>query len=72
MYSPVKSNKEVQMNAVKTQKRNQLAVLLVNKFRNKFNISTTVETEIDAHVVAEVQKLLFSGSAKQAALRALD
>lgn len=52
------------MAAVKSQKRNQLAVLLVNKFRNKFNVQSTVELEIDSHIVSSVQKLLSGASAK--------
>ena len=51
MYSPVKPTKASQIAAVKSAKRNQLAVLLVNKFRNKFNVQTTVEIDIDAHIV---------------------
>ena len=54
MYSPVKSSKAGQMAASKTQKRNQLAILLVNKFRNKFHVNSTVELDIDSHIVAKV------------------
>ena len=57
MYSPVKpSDKSRQQ--IKEQKKQQLAVLLVNKFRNKFNVVTTQETEIDKVILNEVTKLL--------------
>ena len=40
MYSPVKSSKAGQMAASKSQKRNQLAILLVNKFRMRCDVLT--------------------------------
>ena len=73
MYSPVKSlSKADKIAAVKQQKKQQLAVLLVNKFRNKFNVMTTTELDIDRHIVQEVQRLLEGGSTQQLALQKLD
>ena len=63
MYSPVKPKVE-KLSESKSAKRAQLAVLLVNKFRNKFKVQTTSESEIDSLIVSEVHKLLNSGSAK--------
>ena len=45
MYSPARGNlpKEEQRRQIKEQKRNQLSLLLINKFRNKFNINSIAE-----------------------------
>lgn len=47
-------------------------MLLVNKFRNKFNVITTTELDIDRHIVQEVQKMLDGGQTQQLALQKLD
>ena len=46
--------------------------MLVNKFRNKFNVTTTTEGEIDRLILSKVQDLLKTGSANQAALQTVD
>ena len=49
MYSPAKQgrSKEYDRQKIKDQKKAQLALLLVNKFRNKFNVITTTEGRVD-------------------------
>lgn len=49
MYSPNRgtTNKEDQRKMIKEQKKNQLSLLLINKFRNKFNINSIAEQDID-------------------------
>jgi len=65
MYSPAKKLAPAEAREqVKERKRQQLAILLVNKFRNKFSVITTSEQEVDRLIINEVQSLLQgSGSA---------
>lgn len=61
MYSPVKSGGTARLtdrDKIKEQKKQQLALLLVNKFRNKFNVITTSEQKVDQYIIREVQHLL--------------
>jgi len=57
---------------IKEQKRNQLSLLLINKFRNKFNVNSIQEVEIDRMMLSEIQKLLRGGSPTESNLIALD
>ena len=43
-------------------KRDQLASLLINKFRNKFNINITSERDLDERICKEVQTLVGSNA----------
>ena len=75
MYSPNKRGDDriVDRSKIKEQKKAQLALLLVNKFRNKFSIITTSEQKIDQYVIAQVQDLLGNkDQASQNGLKALD
>lgn len=47
MYSKVKTQSDEERNAQRAKKRIQLVELLVNKFRNKYNINGSSEMEID-------------------------
>ena len=59
MYSPVKSSsKELAREKIKEQKKQQLCILLVNKFRNKFNVVPTTEAKVDQMIISEVGNLL--------------
>ena len=73
MYSPQqKTSKEMQRQLIKEQKKQQLAVLLVNKFRNKFGVGGIKEADIDKIIKDEIQILLNKGSTCEADLNALD
>lgn len=72
MYSPVRKDLKANREGVKEQKKQQLSVLLINKFRNKFNVVSTTETDIDKLIVSEVTNLINQGSGTQAALGKLD
>lgn len=72
MYSPVKKDKTQERETVKEQKKQQLSILLINKFRNKFNVITTTESECDKLIVSEVTKLINAGTSTQMALGKLD
>ena len=52
------SSKEGERNAIKLRKRNQLALILINKFRNKYGINTLKERAIDARMQDEVNSML--------------
>ena len=57
MYSPSRganAPKEEQRRMIKEQKRNQLSLLLINKFRNKFNVNSIQEVEIDRFMLNEI------------------
>jgi small nuclear ribonucleoprotein (snRNP)-like protein len=44
MYSPIKNNSKDEIRRqAKEKKRVQLTMLLINKFRNKFNVNSTTE-----------------------------
>ena len=48
MYSPVKvSDKEEQRKQLREKKKMQIMMLLVNKFRNKFNVNSVSEQKCD-------------------------
>ena len=51
MYSPIKKDKAQERADIKEQKKQQLSILLINKFRNKFNVITTTEGEVDKLIV---------------------
>lgn len=72
MYSPVKKDKTQDRETVKEMKKQQLSILLINKFRNKFNVITTTEGEIDKLIVHEITKLINAGTSTQLALGKLD
>ena len=57
---------------IKAQKKNQLALLLTNKFRNKFAISPLKEQALDKIIRDEIDKLLADGTATESKLTALD
>lgn len=56
MYSPNKGgqSKDVDRAKIKEAKKAQLCLLLVNKFRNKFNVITTSEAKIDQYIIEQV------------------
>lgn len=54
------------------KKREQLANLLVNKFRNKYNVNSAKDAKIDAIIQKEVSSLLQGGHATEANLFKLD
>jgi len=56
----------------KEQKRAQLQMLLVNKFRNKFNINASTEMEIDKIIRDEIKDLLADGKTYESNLNKLD
>ena len=56
----------------KEQKRAQLQMLLVNKFRNKFNINGTTEMDIDKIIREEIKDLLADGKTYESNLNKLD
>ena len=72
MYSPVKKDKTQERETMKEAKKQQLSILLINKFRNKFNVITTTESDVDKLIVSEVTKLINAGTSTQAALGKLD
>jgi parvulin-like peptidyl-prolyl isomerase len=73
MYSPVKQlSKEDQRKAIKEQKRQQLIVLLVNKFRNKFGVNNVTEPQADNLIRKEVQDLLQGEQMYEKRLNQLD
>jgi hypothetical protein len=74
MYSPQKSNlnKEEAIRMAKDQKRAQLHMLLVNKFRNKFNINGSTEMDIDKIIREEIKDLLADGKTYESNLNKLD
>ena len=53
---------------IKQQKHDQLQSLLVNKFRNKYNVNMTDDMNIDKFIQEEVSALLAQGSAYEANL----
>ena len=46
------------MSDAKQEKREQLAQLLITKFRNKYNVITGKDSSMDNLIVEEVRKLL--------------
>lgn len=47
-------------------------MLLVNKFRNKFNVNTSTEFEIDRIIREEIKNLLAEGKTYESNLNKLD
>lgn len=73
MYSPVKSmSKDEQRRQAKEQKKLQLNILLVNKFRNKFGVNSVNEPEIDNIIKQEVQELLTDSNMYESKLNQID
>ena len=60
------------MEGDKNNKREQLATLLITKFRNKYNVNATKDSSIDKIIVDEVRKLLKQGNANESNLVKLD
>jgi len=58
--------------SAKQQKREQLAQLLITKFRNKYNVVAGKDSEMDLLIVEEVRKLLKNGNASESGLVKLD
>ena len=56
----------------KLQKREQLAQLLITKFRNKYNVVAGKDSAMDNLIVEEVRRLLKNGTANEAGLVKLD
>ena len=57
---------------IKEQKKQQLTLLLVNKFRNKYVINNQTEIHIDRMVRDEIRKMFDEGTPSEAALNKLD
>jgi len=73
MYSPVKSvSKEDQRRQIKEQKRQQLSILLINKFRNKFCVNNVSEPQVDHLIKQEVTKLLQDSNMYESKLNQID
>ena len=76
MYSPINNNislsKEEQRSQIKEKKRQQLVVLLTNKFRNKFGINNVTEPHIDVIIRDEIRNLLADGKTYESNLTKLD
>lgn len=66
MYGKQKS--ESDRASVKSQKRDQLKTLLVNKFRTKYNVNSVDDQAVDKLINEEVAALLAQGSAYEANL----
>ena len=49
-----------------------MSLLLINKFRNKFNVNSIQEVEIDRMMLQEIQNLLMGGSPTESNLISLD
>jgi len=72
MYSPVKMSKEDHRRQAKEQKRLQLQILLVNKFRNKFGVTSATEPAVDQIINSEVHKLLQDNEMYESRLNQID
>ena len=74
MYSPVRQNltKEAQRLHLKEQKKMQLMILLVNKFRNKLNVNNITEPDLDKIIKDEVENLVNCGAMHESDLHKLD
>ena len=57
---------------IKEQKKLQLSTLLVNKFRNKFNVIGHKEVNIDKMIRDEIMIMFDEGTTSEAALNKLD
>jgi hypothetical protein len=56
----------------KESKRQQLCVLLTNKFRNKFGVNNMHDPEIDQLIVKEINALLADGKTYESNLKLID
>ena len=74
MYSPLRSNvpKEEQRQHIKEQKKQQLTILLVNKFRNKYMVNGAKEFLVDKIIKEEIKSMFDQGTPSEAALNKLD
>jgi hypothetical protein len=74
MYSPLRPNipKEEQRLQIKEQKKQQLHMLLMNKFRNKFKVRGAHELHIEKIISDEIKKMFDSGTPSEATLNKLD
>ena len=72
MYSPVKTSKEETRRQAKEQKRLQLQILLVNKFRNKYGVTSATEPQVDQIINNEVYKLLQESEMYESRLNQID
>ena len=72
MYSPIRDNHHIDRQASKMKRKNQLAILLVNKFRNKLKIDPANEPELDMQVCEEIQQMVNRGESSEVALVRLD
>lgn len=66
--SPTGNTRDVE----KMQKQEQLMQLLVNKFRNKFRVSMSEQSEIDSIIKYNVATLITSGNMTEKNLKELD
>jgi hypothetical protein len=64
--------KEELRQQIKEQKKLQLSTLLVNKFRNKFNVIGHKEGSIDKMIRDEIMIMFEEGTTSEAALNKLD
>ena len=64
--------KEELRQQIKEQKKLQLTTLLVNEFRNKFNVIGHKEAHIDKMIRDEISLMFGEGSTSEAALNKLD
>lgn len=55
---PTRSQLNDSMDFKKQIKREQLAQLLINKFRNKYNINSATEKDLDTLIQDEVKQLI--------------
>jgi len=64
MYSPIKqlSSKDDERRSQKDKKKQQLSMLLINKFRNKFDINVSKEAYLDCIIKDEIFSLLSTGT----------
>ena len=58
--------------SIRAGKRQQLSALLVNKFRNKYAVNGSADSQIDKLIQDEVAKLLSEGTAHESALQRVD
>lgn len=65
-------SKDEQRRQAKEQKKLQLNILLVNKFRNKFGVNSVNEPEIDNIIKQEVQELLTDSNMYESKLNQID
>jgi hypothetical protein len=57
---------------IKEQKKQQLSILLVNKFRNKYMVNGSKEYHVDKIIKDEIKKMFDEGTTTESALNKLD